>query len=186
MQVKELELLHEYTKVILAHREFVFKAGVLLGVPKKLLEIHDDSKFSAAEMLPYARKFTEPRLTKKPPGEDVEEAFRLAVLHHYHNNPHHWQHWIFPGGYCSADESTNNECVPMPKVYLLEMVADWMGASMAHTGKFDMAEWLENNLHKVKLHPDSKKILMDILLGEGYEMKYVLNLGGGRNATSCI
>jgi hypothetical protein len=34
------------------------------------------------------------------------------------------------------------------------MVADWMGAGRAITGRWDVASWYEANAHKMVLHPD--------------------------------
>ena len=51
----------------------------------------------------------------------------------------------------------------MPETYVREMVADWMGASMAYTGKPDIQEWLNQNHHKMLFHNETIPILRKVL-----------------------
>ena len=50
---------------------------------------HDNSKYTAKEYEAYDAYFYGGRRNNK-----VEEDFKFAWLHHIHNNPHHWQHWV--------------------------------------------------------------------------------------------
>lgn len=54
--------------------------------------------------------------------------------------------------------------MPMPERYVREMVADWMGASRAYTGSWDMVDWLEKNLPRMDLHPVTVERLWFLLL----------------------
>lgn len=55
--------------------------------------------------------------------------------------------------------------LPMPEKYVREMVADWMGASRAYTGSWDMRSWLDKNLPKMRLHPETRR-LVNLVLSE--------------------
>jgi hypothetical protein len=92
-----------------------------------------------AEWGPYVRTFYDK--AKSVPGE-----FNKAWLHHQHHNPHHWQHWLLQN-----DDGTKT-CLEMPEDLVREMVADWMGAGRAITGKWEVATWYEKNKFKIQLH----------------------------------
>jgi hypothetical protein len=83
-------------------------------------------------------------------------------------NDHHWQFHIFSNGYDKEGYATEDGCLPMPEVCIREMVADWMGSSYAYTGTWDMAGWLKENLPNIKLHSESRIILMEVLTSIGY------------------
>lgn len=143
----EAEIFGDYSDRLRQHIELVRAAGARLGVPAKQLATHDASKWSKEEFGPYARKFC-------GDGGDPHE-FAVAWLHHIHHNPHHWQHWIFPDGYSPPGALIENGVVRMPYVYALEMIADWMGASKAYTGSWDMTKWLWENMPKIRLHSET-------------------------------
>jgi hypothetical protein len=56
----------------------------------------------------------------------------------------------------------------MSETYLREMVADWLGASLAYTGSWDMSPWLNRHLSKMKLHTETRTILNEVLSSIGY------------------
>lgn len=163
-----------YTESLLKHINYVQKAGKELGVSNLQLGIHDASKFSEAEFMPYARYFFDEN------GNSITDPSRRSIYvnrdfvyawhHHVHNNPHHWNHWTYPAGW-TPDNSDDivNGCLMMPYNYILEMVADWMGASYAYTGSWDLTDWLESNYDKVQMHPVSKQHLKNILYDLGYK-----------------
>lgn len=154
-----------YIWSILQHKWFVFLAGLRVGgIPLWRLLIHDLSKFSLAEMPAYKR-----RIVNYGRILDRKE-WGYAWHHHYMKSPHHWEHWVFhwqpiQNGPDFYDGIVINGCLEMPEAYVREMVADWMGASRLYTGSWDMAEWLDKNLLKMKMHPKSlDKVLW--VLGE--------------------
>lgn len=155
-----------HTEALIKHITYVREAGEKLGVDKAQLEQHDFSKWSYDEFLPYAINF---QGDKSPVLKgNVKEDFARAWLHHIHHNPHHWQHWIFPDGYCPKDARIENGVMIMPSAYALEMIADWMGASMAYTGSWDMAEWLYKNMPNIRLHSFTAKYVREVLDMLGY------------------
>ena len=133
-----------YLDSLVKHIRYVREAGRRLGVLPRLLEWHDQSKFSLAEFPAAVEKY---HMGDPNPGR-----YAAAWLHHIHCNPHHWQHWIFPDGFTPKGSSVEAGVLKMPFSYILEMVADWMGSSMTYTGSWDMTEWLTQNMGRIRLH----------------------------------
>ena len=125
----------EYDEYLDGHIDAVIKAGKWMAenldaandlsdedrrVFMRNLVLHDISKYGTDEYGPYDAYFY---------GEADIDAFNRAWLHHIHWNPHHWQHWLLmndDGKYRDPDKVIPLE---MPKVYALEMVADWWSFS---------------------------------------------------------
>lgn len=164
----------KYLKSLLWHKYYVFLAGRRLGVGLWQSIIHDWSKCLPVEFIPYAQNFFGSyQYTRDIPGgtaiyqsqqgkrfkEDVEAAFDYAWLHHQKHNPHHWQHWLLQN-----DEDGLN-VLYMPVKYAREMVADWLGASKAYTGSWDMTAWLSKSWDKVQLHPNTAAYVQQLLTG---------------------
>ena len=149
------EQLGTYLATLFDHITYVREAGEKLGVSRSQLNYHDRSKFDLEELPYYVRNFQ---------GDKADpDGFAKAWLHHIHWNEHHWQHWMFPDGFTPKGSKVENGIVFMPEEYVTEMVADWMGASKAYTGSFNMEEWLTGNLPKIKLHSESWAILGRVL-----------------------
>lgn len=89
------------------------------------------------------------------PGSDNE--FDQAWVKHQHRNPHHWQHW------CLLQDDGQFKTLLMPRQYVREMVADWLGAGMAQGHGNDLNEWYERNKDKIKLHPDSRVLTESLI-----------------------
>lgn len=89
---------------------------------------------------------------------NVSAAFNRAWLHHQHHNPHHWQHWVL------REDSGATFALDMPVPLIREMVADWMGAGRAITGRWEAGEWYIKNHEKMVLHPDTRRSVEILLL----------------------
>lgn len=157
----------EYTTRLLSHIKYVQEAGRRIGVPDEQLKEHDASKFSVQEFQAYARYFFSRKNISPVDSMFVENDFAFAWLHHIHNNPHHWQYWIFPDGFSPRDSSLENGVMEMPKNYALEMVADWMGAGRAYTGSWDMTDWFSKNAGRIRVHSKTAEYLCTVLSREG-------------------
>lgn len=143
-----------YLKYLLRHKWFVFIACIKIGASPWRGLVHDLSKFRLSEWLPYARCFYAPDGSKQyEKGPD----FTLAWNDHQKRNKHHWQYWLvtWDGG--------ATEPLPMPHKYILEMVADWMGAGRAITGKWEVKEWYRKNKDNIRLHYETRKVVQCIL-----------------------
>jgi hypothetical protein len=139
-----------YAGYVLRHKWFVFRAGLKTKAPLWRLVIHDWSKLTPAEWTPYVRMFYT--------DDGDPEAFDRAWLHHQHRNPHHWQAWLL------REDDGPTKILPMPDDLVREMVADWMGAGRAITGRWEVANWYAVNRHNIALHPDTEAFV-DHLLG---------------------
>jgi len=138
-----------YFWYILKHKWFVFWAGLKLKVPIGQLISHDMSKFSKMEFVSYMENFTIPKLTGHPPSKAVKKRFANAWNHHLWCglNKHHWEVW---------DDNI------MPDEFLLEMIADWIGAGRAK-GFPDTLAWYTKQRDKIRLHPETKAMVDSIL-----------------------
>lgn len=150
-----------YLSYVLRHKWFVLVAGLRVGAPLWRLMIHDWSKFTPAEWGPYVASFYGPWKYNERPAE-VVEAFDRAWLHHQHANPHHWQHWVL------REDSGAIKLLRMPPPLVHEMVADWMGAGRAITGRWEVSEWYVKNRNVIQLHPDTRATV-EYLIEDGEE-----------------
>lgn len=143
-----------YLKYVLRHKWFVFIACIHFRVNLWQAIIHDWSKFTPAEWCGYVNTFYAPdgkrRYFENP-------AFMLAWNHHQKTNPHHWQYWML-----TWDKGTT-EPVPMPEKYIREMIADWAGAGRVINGRWEFIPWYERNKENIKLHPETRKRVEEIL-----------------------
>jgi hypothetical protein len=144
----------KYAGYVARHKWFVFRAGLRTKAPLWRLLIHDYSKLSRAEWGPYVRRFFSGNAGKLDKSADPDD-FHRAWTHHWHRNPHHWEHWL----------TAEREPLRMPEHFVREMVADWMGAGRAITGKWEAAGWYAGNRDRMNLHPETRA-LADALVAE--------------------
>ena len=112
---------------------------------------HDKSKYSPEEYEAYDKYFY-----GKNRSFAVTQAFKYAWLHHIHNNPHHWQHWVL------LNDDEPEEVLEMPIEYVIEMICDWWSFSFAKGNLMEIFDWYEQ--HKdMKLHPNTRKEVEKIL-----------------------
>ena len=133
---------------LIPHKVEVYKAGVELSRNKFLMKgidkaqfldnlwTHDMSKFSANESWGYASMKSKDKT-----------AFDLAWHHHKQHNKHHPEYWFSVG----KDGST--EVIDMPRIYLLEMVADWIGAGRTYGNTIE--DWLPENIGRFFFSEDT-------------------------------
>jgi hypothetical protein len=167
-----------YASYVARHKWFVFRAGLKTRAPLWRLLIHDWSKVTPAEWGPYVRTFygrtphaveLRHRFHGRPNDAqnladwkaDRASEFDKAWLHHQHRNPHHWQHWVL------REDDGNTKALRMPHKLVCEMVADWMGAGRAITGRWDVASWYEANAHKMVLHPNVRVQVENLIANHG-------------------
>ena len=149
-----------YFWATIRHKWFVLWASFKMGLPLWRAVVHDLSKFMRAELPHYDQQFFGDR--GDAPG------FARAWVHHQNVNAHHWEYWITRSDHSKGASLAVDGCLPMPEVFVVEMVVDWMAASKAYTGSWDMTLWLDKNLGKVCLHPQTRDAVKRVLSSLGY------------------
>ena len=128
-----------------------------LDLSWKQLLLHDNSKFSRSEFVPYSlHLYGCGKCSCKP----SETAFENAWKHHYTNNAHHCEYWQKPCG----------DALPMPAVFCREMIADWLAANVAYSGKLGAGldvQWLSHHLPDMNLHRLTKQRVWQGLIAIG-------------------
>jgi len=170
-----MKIRFQYLIYLFRHKWFVFWACIEFGVPLWRAVIHDWSKLTPAEFLPYAQNWFWTKEQKNdetiregglvgniyeaiPFGKLISDRYTVALNHHFHNNPHHWDYWVVhkvgekPWG------------LPMPETYVREMLADWKGAGLAKNDKNDVVAWYKKNGRGFIIR-DETRILIEKLLG---------------------
>lgn len=157
----------QYFKYVCRHKWFVFRAGLVLGVPLWQLIVHDYTKFLLREWFPYVAFFYGKRDGQVGAGKTgyyhkpgTDDAFDAAWNHHQKRNPHHWQYWVL----IRDNNDPKFLALPMPDRYVREMVADWIGAGRAQ-GNTDNWGWYDANKHKQIMH-DETRVEVELLLAE--------------------
>lgn len=110
-------------------------------------------------------------------GNGTRREWSTGWLHHLHHNAHHPEHWILswhgdPDFYSDVGEAVTTyvSILPMPEVYVREMIADMHGTSKQITGSWDIANWLNSNGPKIHFH-DKTIVLIDKVMKElGYHL----------------
>ncbi len=110
---------------------------------------HDQSKYSPEEFEPYRKNFNPINDAEKKANK---EAFDKAWIHHYTNNPHHWNYWVIPG---------TKTAKPMSRVALAELICDWHAMSIKFKGT--PLTFYEKNKDGIILHPETKELLEKLL-----------------------
>ena len=147
-----------YTTYIITHVGNVLKAYFWLKdhniISEDLvtqLNIHDASKYTPAEYDAYDKYFYGDKT------KEVKENFNVAWLHHIHNNPHHWQHWIL------VDGKNEINALEMPREYVIEMICDWWAFSHKSGNLYEIFEWYKSHKKNMILHENTKKLVEELL-----------------------
>lgn len=145
-----------YFKYVIRHKWFVLVAMKRIKGSLWRALVHDLSKCRPSEWKAYVTTFYAPDGS----GHYKESLdFSYAWNFHQKRNPHHWQFWLL-----KPDGAGNATALPMPYKYVLEMVADWMGAGKAKTGKWnDVHDWYEKEKDSIVLHHFTK-IAVEVIL----------------------
>lgn len=170
-----MDKVSEYRKYIREHRNtvsIVFKFWLKtddskvfsedeISILSKNIYNHDLSKYDDEEFEPYRKKFF------PIDGETSDKKeFSMAWNHHQKSNPHHWQYWILP-------KKIENEAIPIPMCYVVEMLCDWTAMSIQKGGS--VTNWFLENEPEMILNPSSKGLVAKLL--PEFEKIYILVKG---------
>lgn len=116
-----------------------------------IFAVHDQSKYGPEEYDAYDKYFYGGNRSF-----GVVNEFNKAWLHHIHQNPHHWQHWVL------IHDDEPEETLDMPYWYIIEMICDWWSFSVKTGNLFGIFDWYEK--HKdMKLSDNTRKTVENIL-----------------------
>lgn len=125
---------------------------------------HDASKFEYEEYDAYDEHYY-----GEHKGEWWEVSnYNHAWLHHFHENPHHWEHWLV------IDDPTDDRifhAIQMPYQYVVEMICDWWAFSWKKGNLFEIFDWYKDNHNHIYLHEETRQQVEDLLA----KMKEKLN-----------
>lgn len=157
-----------YLKYVIRHKWHVYQASRITGASRFRGLIHDWSKFLPCEWFPYVDNFY---ADKPVPAHGDERnfgglspveceyiiksrnrAFDHAWNHHQKANKHHWQYWVL----INDSDEPKYQPMQMPEKYVREMVADWVGAGIAITGRMEAGSWYAKNKDNMVLHEISR------------------------------
>ena len=150
----KISTLFKHLKTVRTHRKYVRKACFKMGLWWQGLT-HDLSKYSLTE-LKICKYYT----GKGSPHQVAREelGYSPSWIHHYHTNKHHHMFWI--------DETETGEIIPMkmPYRYVIESLADMLGASKAYNKtnwkpQMLLDYWEQKCLGKRIMHKDSVQLL---------------------------
>lgn len=127
------------------------------------IESHDMSKYSPAEYAAYNAYFYGKNKT-----DAVQQSFDRAWLHHIHENPHHWQHWVL----MEDDPETGEafKCLEMDETSVIEMICDWWSFSWRSGNLYEIFDWYEKHSSIIKLHPNTRSEVAKWLVRIRFEL----------------
>ena len=151
-----------YLKKVLQHKYYVVLGCREMDVPLWRGLLHDWTKFLPSEWFPYVRNFYNKDGTPKDIRDKKTGGYNPAIqpdvflsgwLHHQKCNKHHWQYWTVIG------DAGDLKPLPIPDLYLREMIADWIGAGLAYSGKSDPVGWYEKTKDRMILEARTRERL---------------------------
>lgn len=149
-----------YTNYIVEHCDYVAKAYNFLVEHKIVkdafihrIKNHDLSKWSDEEYKAYDKYFY-----GKEKTQEVKDNFNYAWLHHIHQNPHHWQHWVLIN-----DDNSESHALEMPEEYVVEMFCDHAAFSFKAGKLTEIEDWYKAHKATMMLHKNTKILYEDIL-----------------------
>lgn len=149
-----------YQELLAGHYfEGVFDMQVLEDAFHKVLPYHDESKWGSKEYDGYRQYFypTDDEVVGES-SKGSREVFKLAWLHHMHNNPHHWDYW------CLLDEDANGVMAnEMPDEYIIEMLCDWCSFSVDKGDLGEVVNWFNEKCSRMTFYAETKNKVLTVL-----------------------
>lgn len=115
------------------------------------IRLHDQSKYEPEEYSAYGQWWY-----PRPGQEKDEDAYNRAWLHHQHNSPHHWQHWVI------RKDSGKEMVLDMPANFVMEMLCDWHSFSLSDP-KDTAKNWWDKNQENMSLSSATKSLVKKLI-----------------------
>ena len=125
-------------------------SGEILDALWERVLVHDESKYSEEEFIPYRKNFYPINAEEK---EENKLDFDKAWEHHWKNNSHHWQ---YRKNKTSFDKNNKEEVLDV-----LENILDWI--AMGYKFNDRPYQYYENNKNNITLCEDERKYLEDLI-----------------------
>ena len=109
---------------------------------------HDKSKYDPEEYDAYDAYFY---------GKPDKDAFNRAWLHHIHNNPHHWQHWVL------VNDDDGTIALKMPTNAAFEMICDWWSFSWRTGNLYEVFDWYAAHRDRIVMHRETREYVESML-----------------------
>jgi hypothetical protein len=150
-----------YEHILIVQSKLALVIGDLMG--RQLL--HDQSKLASPEVEAFD-EFT-PKLATSTYGSEEYKSYLAAMKpaldHHYRMNSHHPEHFAFEFGELNPQLVANGEAIrDMSLLDLMEMLADWLAASMRHKDG-SISKSIEINQKRFGYSDELKQILINTL-----------------------
>lgn len=123
----------------------------------KVIYNHDNTKYWADEYEAYDRYFYPDEYEDNPSFLQRVEEYQRAWLEHMHRNPHHWQHWVL------INDNGFFTVLPMPEVYVIEMICDWWSFSWKKGNLYEIFDWIDENSPHILLDNETTRLVEKIL-----------------------
>lgn len=123
----------------------------------KVIYNHDNTKYWADEYEAYDRYFYPDEYEDNPPFSQRVEEYQRAWLEHMHRNPHHWQYWVL------INDNGFFTVLPMPEVYIIEMICDWWSFSWKKGNLYEIFDWIDENSPHILLDDETTRLVEKIL-----------------------
>lgn len=147
-------LIKHVTKILI-HKYYVAKYCFKCGMYYQGI-MHDMSKFSLVELIESVKYYTG---TSSPLVERIKDAgYSEAWLHHKGRNKHHSEYW-------TNYNHLGMELIPMPYEYAMELICDWIGASISYSNDKNFNpgkqfDWFRNRLNQpINMHEHTIKFV---------------------------
>ena len=153
----------KHFKTVTKHRWLVFVHCKRCGIPFRGLR-HDLSKYLPVEFVPSVHYFQGNRSPISAEKEDKGVSY--AWQHHKGHNKHHWEYWT------DFDKKGNLITYKMPYDCVVEMVCDWIAASITYNNGWDKEVFFKyyiDHMEQRKLHPETLNLVEWFLIWIDHE-----------------
>lgn len=135
---------------ILVKNDLVEKS--FINKVQKLIDKHDDSKFTKEEYSQYDKYFYGKEKTDK-----IKSDFDYAWLSHQKKNPHHYQYWIL-----NKDDG-EVKALDMPYEYIIEMICDWLSFSIKSKDFSELGKFYKTLKGSPNISKNTKKTIEELV-----------------------